>query len=90
MPCSDGGRDSASRISFSCSWEILEALLLPTCPVQMDDNRSLLQSLAHSMTVLVARSTSRATTSTPTPSDSMRIASDLRLISLYGDFVLCT
>ena len=89
MPCSDGGRDSASRISFSCSGEILEALLLPTCPVQMDDNRSLLQSLAHSMTVLVARSTSRATTSTPTPSDSMRIASDLRLISLYGDFALC-
>ena len=56
----------------------------------MDDNRSLLQSLTHSTTVLVARSTSRATTSTPTPSDSMRIASDLRLISLYGDFALCT
>ena len=42
------------------------------------------------MTVLVARSTSRAATSTPIPSDSMIIASDLRLISLHRDFVLCT
>mgnify|MGYP001650445599 CR=1 FL=1 len=36
MPCSDGGRESASPVSSACSRVSFEALSFPACPVRMD------------------------------------------------------
>ena len=84
MPCSDGGRESASPVSSACSRVSFEALSFPACPVRMDSSPDSFHCLTHLLIVSVDRSTNSAANSLPAPIDSMMIASDLSLMSLCG------